>query len=282
MVVMSHIKYLFREQGAKNKIAKHIAGHLILSLSLVACGVATNTQAIDNTIEFSNEIKIAAALYNNNRVPGDFYQEDYPENLFGSVSHVKNIDLVINDGLPEYELASNDFVEAMEWDEQAAVAKDFYDQLVDVSETALYYQFTRVNPDLPELIYMSRVFKETMLDRAGVDRSDEDGEYKGKITLIEITAADVKFIVEYLWIFTFSNNYSNAILESYTLENDDEFIHIMTQAKLDFSYNDGCDTVNLYEVRYTVPKATGLIWRDKEFIGTFLATRNNNLIEICR
>ena len=256
---------------------------LVISLSLSGCDISTESQGVNSDASdvLSNELIIANALYFNDRLPDDFYQETYPEDAFVSVSHVKNINLLVNDGLPAYELASDDFAEAMDWSEQVEVSKEFYNQLVDVSETDLYYQFTRSNPDLPELIYYSRVFKINMLDRSGVDRSEEDGEYKGKITINGLTATDVKYVVEYLWMFTFSNNYRNAILDSYTLQTDEEFIHVMQHAKLDFSYDETCDTVNLYEIRYTVPKLSGLIWKDKEFISTFSAKLTNGQIEIC-
>ena len=71
------------------------------------------------------------------------------------------------------------------------------------------------------------------------------------------------------------------MLESYTTETDIEYIHIMKQAKLNLSYSESCDTVEMYEIRYTVAKASGLIWKDKVFVRQFSAKVTNGQIEIC-
>lgn len=81
-----------------------------------------------------------------------------------------------------------------------------YKQLADISETELFYQFTRFDPDSLQFINMHAYLKR------------------------------MYWIVEYLWMFTPDNNYSNAVLESYATETDDEFLHILKQSKLDFSY----------------------------------------------
>ncbi len=257
-------------------------------MSVTACSVEPDAEVVDNaknSVDVNSDIAIASALYLDRRTPDGFYQEDYPDDLFTSLSHVKNTTILApgdRAGLSVYELSSNDFVEAMSWDEQATAYQPLYSQLVDTIETDLYYQFTRVNPDLPEFIDISRVFKASAIDRSGVDRSDEEAEYQGKITLAVITAIDIKRVVEYLWTFSFSNNYSNAVLESYTTETENDFVHIMKQAKINFSHSEDCDTVEINEVRYAVAKDSGLIWRDKVLLRSFLAKRNGSLVEVCK
>ncbi len=254
---------------------------LPVTFFVTACSstITTEEAAVDN------DLFVAKALYFDKRTPDDFYHEESSSDLFASISHVKNIGILPLDnrsGLSVYELSSDDFVEAMTWDEQATVYQPLYSQLVANSETDLYYQFTRVNPDLPEFVDISRVFKASVLNRAGVDRSNEDGEYQGKITLTDITVADVKQLVEYLWMFSFSNNYSNAVLESYTRETVDEFIHTLKQARINFSHDGSCDEIELYEISYSIAKESGLIWRDKVLMSTFSAKRNGTSVEICK
>jgi hypothetical protein len=254
---------------------------LLISTTFFVTACSTTTE---ETVA-NNDLLTAKALYFDKRTPDDFYHEESSSELFASISHVKNIGILPLDnrsGLSVYELSSDDFVEAMTWDEQATVYQPLYSQLVANSETDLYYQFTRVNPDLPEFVDISRVFKAGTLNRAGVDRSDEDGEYQGKIMLTDMTAADVKQVVEYLWMFSFSNNYSNAVLESYTNETVDEFIHTLKQAKINFSYDGSCDEIELYEIRYSIAKESGLIWRDKVLMNTFSAKRDGISVEICK
>ena len=228
---------------------------------------------------------IANALYFDKRTPAGFYKEDFQNDNFYSVSHVKNTSLlpvVDRAGLAVHELASNDFVEAMTWSDKAAEYQPSYQQLADNTETKLYFQFTRFDPASPQFINMHRVFKASVLDRNGVDRSDENASYKGRITMPNPTAADIKMIVEYLWMFTLSNNYRNAVLESYTTESETEFVHIMKQARLNLNYNGGCDDVEVYEVRYRVPKDSGFIWKEKVLTETFSAKRTDSYLEICQ
>lgn len=258
----------------------------VIVLVLAACGSVTDT-AVDNNSSAGeiSDMTIASALYFDERTPEGFYKEAFQDDVFYSISHVKNtslLPLVDRAGLPVHELASDDFVEAMAWSDKAAEYQQSYEQLADNAETMLYYQFTRFNPDSPQFINMHRVFKASVLDRSGVDRSDEDSEYKGRITVTGLTAETVKLIVEYLWMFTLSNNYRNAVLESYTTETDDEFVHIMKQARLDFSYSESCDTVEVYDIRYTVPKDSGFIWKDKSLAQTFSAKRTGSYLEICK
>ena len=228
---------------------------LLFSVSylLTACSSSVDDVTSTSNALGDNNLLIANALYFDKRIPDDFYHEVSSDDFFSSISHVKNTGILPpngRNGLSVYELSSDDFVEAMAWDEQATAYQSLYSQLVDNSETKLYYQFTRVNPDLPEFKDISRVFKADVLDRRGVNRNEEDGEYQGKITLTNMTAVDIKQLVEYLWMFSYSNNYSNAVLESYTNETVDEFIHTMKQAKINFSFNESCDEIELHEIRY--------------------------------
>ena len=133
----------------------------------------------------------------------------------------------------------------------------------------------------PQFVNMHRVFKASVLDRNGVDRNDENASYKGRITLPNLKADDVKLIVEYLWMFTLSNNYRNAVLASYTTETENEFVHTMKQARLNLNYSGGCDDIEVYEVYYRIPKDSGFIWKEKVLTDTFSAKRTDSYLEIC-
>lgn len=260
-----------------------------IALILSACGSGSDTgQPVANNSIVStgviSDMQIAQALYFDERTPAGFYREDFQDGNYYSISHVKNVDLlplVNRGGLPVYELASDDFVEAMDWSEQAAGNQLNYKQLVDNSETELYHQFTRMDPAAPQFITLSRVFKSSVLDRSGVDQN-QPGNYQGRITLTETTAEQLKLIIEYLWTFTDNNNFGNAVLASYATETEDEFVHIMLQAKLNMSYSTSCDTIEVYEIRYTVPKASGFIWKDEVITRVISARRTGSRLEICQ
>jgi hypothetical protein len=258
----------------------------VLALGLSACGGSAGSSSADNTAtNNTSEMVIANALYFDKRTPADFYTEDFQADTFYSVSHVKNTSLLpvaARSGLSVHELASNDFVEALTWSDKAAEFQQSYKQLAANTETMLYFQFTRFDPASPQFLNLHRVFKASVLDRTGVDRNDTNASYKGRITMPNPTAADVKLIIEYLWMFTASNNYRNAVLESYTTETDTEFVHIMKQARLNLDYTGGCDTIEVYDVSYRVPKDSGFIWKEKVLTTTFSAKRTDSYLEICQ
>jgi hypothetical protein len=252
-----------------------------LSLLLSACGSTEAPVPTSSSVNAGeiNDLAIANAVYFDERTPDDFYHEELQDDAFYSISNVKNVDLlpIVNrGGLPAYELVSDDYVEAMGWSEQAAGYDVTYKQLVDNNETMLYQQFTRVDPASPEFIQLHRVIKASVLDRTGVD-----DYYKGRITIADMTAAQVKLILEYLWTFTYDNNTGNAVLLSDTTETDDEFIHIMQQARLHMSYTESCDTIEVYDIRYTVEKASGFIWKNEVLTSVISAKRSGDRIEIC-
>ena len=252
-------------------------------LALSACSGGSggaNDNPVKSSSSQSNDLVVANALYFDKRTPEGFYQEQSESGEFYVTSHVKNIDLLplaSRAGQAVYELTSDDSAEAMSWSEQAATLQTSYKQLVDVTETTLYRQFTRMDPATPEFIYLQRVLKASVLDRNGVDEN-----YKGRITLLDMTAEDVKLIIEYLWTFTINNNFGSAVLSSVTTEVNDQFVHVMQQAKLNMSFSDSCDSIEVYEVTYTVSKASGFINRSEQLKRVILAKRTGNNLQICQ
>jgi len=252
---------------------------LILSACSASSGGADSVSAGKNNSVNTGDMKIAGAVYFDQRTPDGFYKEPSQGDAYYVTSHVKNTDLLPpanRTGVDVYELTSDDFIEAMDWSEQAAVFQTSYKELVDNNETSLYHEFTRVDPGSPDFIYQHRVLKASVLDRNGVNE-----DYKGRITLTNMTSVDVKLIIEYLWTFTMNNNYGNAVLESYTTETDNEFVHVLQQAKLKMSFSESCDTIDVFETRYTVPKASGFIWKDEEVKRSISVKRTGDVLQLC-
>ena len=252
----------------------------LIALLLSACSGGSDDNNLDKvSASQSEDLVIASALYFDKRTPEGFYQEQSVSDDYYVTSHVKNIDLLplaSRSGQPIFELTSDDSSEAMNWSEQAAVLQTSYRQLVDVTETTLYRQFTRMDPATPEFIFLQRILKANVLDRNGVNDT-----YKGRITLLNMTAEDVKLIIEYLWTFTIDNNFGTAVLSSVTTVANDEFIHVMQQAKLNMSFSDNCDSIEIYEVTYSVAKASGFINRSKVLERVILAKRTGASFELC-
>ena len=225
----------------------------------------TDLSSNEKSMGASSDEEILEALYRDKRVPAGFYTEVFPVDVFSSLSHVKSSILNLDANDPVYELSTDDFSEAIEYSEKEANLQPGYKQMVDVTETDFYFQLTRVDLDYPEFVHFSRVFKLNALDRSGIDRN-QLGSYQGKITIPVLTAQRVKDIIEYLWNFTFSNNYGNTVTESEISETSSEFVHSMIEAKLVISAINTCDTVEVFESLYSIEKDTGFIWKESTLI----------------
>ena len=254
----------------------------LLALSLTACGSrsAAPVSNINNAATGDiSDMAIATALYFDKRAPDSFYRESTDAASYVSVGHIKSVDLVVaaNRGdMPDYELSTDSADQALVWSEQAASSQPGYRQLVDSSETFLYYQFTRVDPANPQFVEKKRVFKASVLDRHGATDS-----YLGRITLATINAEQVGQIVEYLWWFSNENNYGNAVLTSATSGTDVAWVHVIQRAKLYPSTNGGCDTIELYDDRYTVARDSGFIRKQSMLSRIVSARRDGARIKLC-
>ncbi len=264
-----------------SRIVMH-AGILIVALVITACGGGTPASDLQANSYKGSDYEIITKVYTDQRTPDGFYQESLPD-IWYTIRHLKNTDLlegVVPSSTPVYELGTDDFTEALNWSETIALQQAVYEQLVDTTETDQYFQFTRFSPGTPDYTHYSRVFKSSSLDRSGYDLGNP-GIYLGMITWQPLTAEQVKYVIEYLWTFTFNNNYGNAVLESYTEETDSEFIHTMTEARLTMDYADNCDTIQIFESQYSVQKTDGMIFQVEYLIREIYSERIGNDYQVC-
>lgn len=264
-----------------SRIVMH-AGILIVALVITACGGGTPASDLQANSYKGSDYEIITKVYTDQRTPDGFYQESLPDTWY-TIRQLKNTDLlegVVPSSTPVYELGTDDFTEALNWSETIALQQAVYEQLVDTTETDLYFQFTRFSPGTPDNTHYSRVFKSSSLDRSGYDLGNP-GIYLGMITWQPLTAEQVKYVIEYLWTFTFNNNYGNAVLESYTEETDSEFIHTMTEARLTMDYADNCDTIQIFETQYSVQKTDGMIFQVEYLIREIYSERIGNDYQVC-
>jgi len=255
---------------------------LIMAFALSACGVEMAAADLQANADRESDYEIMTKVYTDQRTPDGFYQESLPDTWY-TIRHLKNTDLlegVVPSGTPVYGLGTDDFTEALNWSETIALQQAVYEQLVDTTETDLYFQFTRFSPGTPDNTHYSRVFKSSSLDRSGYDLGNP-GIYLGMITWQPLTAEQVKYVIEYLWTFTFNNNYGNAVLESYTEETDSEFIHTMTEARLIMDYAGNCDTIQIFDTQYSVQKTDGMIFQVEYLIREFYSERIGNDYQVC-
>lgn len=261
---------------------------MAFAIALASCGQTQNPSTSAKNTASTNDIanmEIAAmqALYSNTRLPADFYRDDVPAEGFYTISHVKNTDLLAptaRSGIAVYELSTDDFTEALDWTETAASYQTGDRQLVDNSDTELFMQFSRADPAAPDLIQLSRVFKLSVLDRNGVDRNNDEA-YQGRVTSAELGAQQLKSMLEYLWLFSFSNNYGNAVLSSVISETNTEFLHTMLEAKLTLAGTGDCDQVDIYETIYATDKASGMIWKSRQLMQSFFSRNDAGVYSVC-
>jgi hypothetical protein len=243
----------------------------------------SQTDTTDGDIANWSDLDIAEAIYTDQRTPEDFYQVKVPDDAFYTTYQLKNTDLVAaadRDGMPVYELSTDDFSQALQWVETAAQNRPVYKQLVDTTETDLYYQFTRVDLANPQYIDNYRVFKSNVMDRSGVDITNPDS-FQGTITQNPVSAARVKTIDEYLWTFSYANNYGTAILQSTVTEYSGTFAHTMFEARLAPAFDGSCDTITVVAMTYSVDKMTGDIDKEEDQIRTLYAQRDQYGFKLC-
>ncbi len=270
-----------------------------VALSLTACGGASGgsgvvnsagNKAVDAVVDA--DMAILHAVYFDQRTPPGFYQLSAPATASSSgsyrLSHVKNTDIlppVDRANKPVYELSTNDYVEAMSWSEIAAKYQKVYRQFVNISDTDLYFQITRVDMNNPKVSYYDRIFKRSAIDRRGVDRSvpvsAQTTVYMGKISPATLSLARVKQLIEYLWAFSESNNFGNAVISTSIAENANNIVYHMKEAQLALSYSAQCDTVSIYDVDYLVDKSTGRINRTTVLSRQLSAKRNGAQVSLC-
>ena len=255
---------------------------IVLSSTLLLSACGADSSAPDTAI---SDTRIAERIYLDKRTPDNFFNNDeaITGDSFYSISHLKNVELLTpaeKIGLPQYELSTDDFTQALNWSETVASKQTVYRQLVNNSDTPLYYQFTRVDLNNSEFIHLSRVYKASTLDRSGVDLS-ESGSYQGKIVSTVYTTTLVKQIVEYLWTFSFNNNYGHAVLQSSTIENGLSLTHTLLEAKLITSSSASCDSIEIFESNYSIDKSSGEIWKTGQSLRTIQATFNGTFATLC-
>ncbi len=219
---------------------------------------ADNQAAVDQSI--------LEAIYLNQRTPDGFYLSLPADTGSYTLSHVKNTDIVATgerSALTEHELSTDDFVQAMSWSEQKAGYLPGYQDLVDNNESEFYFEFTRVDMAEPDVMHYSRVFKQSVIDRSGVDIQLnvplQNEVFLGTIPPSSLSPLRVRQLLEYLWAFSLSNNYGYAVLSTALEQNSAAFVYTMKEARLTQGGGGECDVITVYDIRYRVDRETGRI-----------------------
>lgn len=230
-----------------------------------AAAATTNSDATTVTIAaVKTDLTMLAleSIYYNKRTPDGFYSENEPSpDTFQTITHIRNINILAaseyNDTIARYELCSNDFYEALAWSNLSAGDLGV---LVDNSETALYFQFTRSPVANPLFSNIQRVFKCDILDRSALDIR-VSSEQLGIYNQMPQQPSQIKSLIEYMWLFSEANTYGNAVLTSTISEQEQGFVHRMDVATLTTAANreNHCDQIAINLIEYSIDKLSGAI-----------------------
>lgn len=244
---------------------------LLLSLALGACGGSDTanpggtSQPAVRAIP-SNQDIVQRVYDNNYSVPDGFFVDERaatPQSY--SLYHVKDSSL-------SYELCSDDFAEALAWEDADNESRSVSGHYVGSYENPMYFEFIR------ELVYndsvgnagdtspgFARVFKCSSIDRNGVDRNLRDG-YAGVLNTRPLSAATVRIFAEYLWQFVFFETTQRKVLQSYTTERAGSIDHTLVIAVAFNQGSERCDRIEVIDWVFSADKATGEVSKAFNFL----------------
>ena len=247
-----------------NKASKTPLAIIMVSFLLAACGAdgseSAQPESIATTPVLSLEQQYAAErIYRNERFPVDFvFPEFWDDNPNIITAHVKSTDVLLFAKMPEipaFEMSADSWNEAITWSEEAAQKLPVYYDLVDLAETEKYFELIRMNPELPDMHYHSLVFKNSFIDRSGVDL-DNPGPHRGYISLNFLTPEHIDKVIEHLFLSSGHNQYGHVVLENGLEDFAEEYRHTMTKADLE-SGAGSCDTIRVFKAIHHISKITG-------------------------
>ena len=260
----------------------------ILLVLVTGCGGASVSSEQPSVVAtekpaISGDEVIAKVYDNNYKLPADFFideRADTPRSY--TVYHVKDASL-------SYELCTNDYNEALAWEDADNSARTVNGSFVGAYENEQYFEFIR------ELSYLddvgnvqgvtspgfARVFKCASIDRGGVDRNLRYG-HGGVLNARPLTAAFVRQFAEYLWQFTYFDNPKRKVLDSFTSENPQAIEHTL---RLAFVINQGfdrCDRIEIIDWVFSASRENGQVDRRFDLQAAFEARLVDGVPERCQ
>lgn len=255
------------------------------ALTLTHCGNADSEQPSQSTVSASiwldnSDEWIAQTVYFDKRTPDSFYQEQFSDSYFTTVTHLKNSQLNPMSTTPTMELCTDNYNEALNWSQANLNYDDDTENNVVSTETELYFQFSYAGTQQPLVMQLNRLFKCNSFDRATA------GITNGKIIIGSINRPSFDSIffgnlIEYLWLFSTHNNSGNAVLATAATQSETGFQYSLLEAKLTVAAASGCDVISVYESQYVVDRVTGEISMIEIPMQKIYALRVNQSIQIC-
>jgi len=230
------------------------------------------------------DAQIASLVYADERTPDGFYEDTtVPVTGYVATSHLKNLDIVATaTGSAAHELCTDDWNQAMEWSEAVAAAAPTYADLVATDSNARFFEFGRVPRGQVGAYLRARVYKCEYLDRAAVNLQALEGA-AGRFNRRPFSAADLRELSEYLWLFSTFNNFGNAVLKSSgsgsTGTAMSHTLHIAALARAPGT--GGCDRIDVIEWTHSAHSQTGELQRSRRTLWSFGARQVGSAVATC-
>jgi hypothetical protein len=231
-----------------------------------------------------SDLEIAQLVYDGTpRTPLGFFKEASADESIIATTHIKNtdIDTTLAAPMPQYELCSDDWNQALSWSETTAAQGSTYADLVDSKSTAQFFEFDRVRPGDPVIAIKHRVFKCAYVDRSTADIRSPEGS-AGQLNQRPLTSEELKLLAEYLWQFTSYNNAGHVVLKSSGATNTNMLMHTVYIANvMHAGVSANCDRIEVIAWRHTANTTTGELTLDVEPLFNFGARPNAGAAALC-
>lgn len=229
--------------------------------TLAACGGGSGTPAApadDGLVALPSDAEILGKVYaETTQVPPDFYVDDTATvGTAFTLYHVKSQDLDAG-AATHHELCTDDFDTAVAWSDAANARRARSGAMLTATETDSWFEFVRSLEGLVDWVGYERVFKCAYLDRSGSDLRSLDGP-AGRLNREPRTAAQLKTLSEYLWLFSAHNNPGHAVLASAGSAGETRLQHTLTLAHVAAGAGaNGCDRVTVEDWVFDLDVASG-------------------------
>ena len=266
---------------------------LILAPALAAIAACGGSESPTAVPEKAAEVTATPALPTVSDVLAMIYDPNYtvPDGFFVDDRATTPVSFTMHhvlDNSGTFERCSDDFSEALAWEEADNASRAVQGRFVGTVENDRYFEFAR------ELSYeasisnigdivspgFARVFKCSNTERSGVDRNEHDG-YAGRINARPLNDETVRVFTEYLWQFAFFPTARKKVLESTGTSNAQA---INRRLLLGFAMSggaNGCDRIELVEWTFSSDRVTGETDKSWRLVDEFSARLQNGAPVLC-
>ena len=257
-----------------------------------ACGGSGSTDT-NTPPESNNSATQAPAMPSNNQIAALVYDTSYsvPSDFFVDERSATDRSYTIHHVLDEsssYEVCTDDYAEAMAWEEADNAARSVQGYFVESYDNERYFEFVRElsyqddvgNVDDLTSPGFARVFKCSNTSRNGVDRALLNG-YAGQLNALPLNQDSIRVFAEYLWQFTFFPASRKKVIDSYGSVAADTLEQTLVLA---FSSSQGegrCDRIEVARWTFSANRSSGEV--DKRFVTShfFEARNDSGSITVC-